>query len=110
MGQVIEAIDALRKGRSAKKFATERNYFQRNAERMKYRTFKALGLPYGSGAVESAVRRVVNLRMKSNSLYWRPDNAERFLHLRAQFKSGRWDVLVRQEFNYEPRIEPARVA
>ena len=44
----------------------------------------------GSGAVESAVRRVVNLRMKGNSIFWLEENAESFLHLRCAYKAGRW--------------------
>ena len=47
----------------------------------------------GSGAVESAVRRVVNLRMKGNSIYWLPEHAEAMLHIRAFLKAGRWDEL-----------------
>ena len=66
---------------------------------MHYGTFKSLGLPIGSGMIESAVRRVINLRMKGNSIYWRPENAERFLHLRAQFKAGHWEQTVHRVIN-----------
>ena len=43
--------------------------------------------------MESAVRRVVNLRMKSASVLWTEDHAEGILHLRAHAKAGRWDEL-----------------
>ena len=52
--------------------------------------------PIGSGAVESCIRRVVNLRMKSPSTFWDEENAEGIMHLRALYKSGRWDETFMQ--------------
>ena len=97
--EVIRAIDELRVGRRAKALETERNYFIRNRDRMRYRDFERRGLPIGSGAVESAVRQVVNLRLKSNATYWLEPNAEAILHLRAVLKAGRWDELARHVFD-----------
>lgn len=87
---LVEHIDNLCKGRNAKKIRKGQKYFQDHAERMRYQLFERLGLPLGSGAVESCIRRVVNLRMKGNSMYWRADNGEALLHSRAQLLSGRW--------------------
>ncbi len=50
-------------------------------------------MPIGSGAVESPVRRVIDLRLKGASVYWTEGHAERILHLRAHAKSGRWSEL-----------------
>ena len=50
--------------------------------------------PIGSGAAESAVRRVINLRLKGNSKFWREENAEGMLLLRSYLKAGRFDDLV----------------
>jgi hypothetical protein len=97
--QVIQAIDDLRVGRRAKAMETERNYFVRNTDRMRYRDFERRGLPIGSGAVESAVRRIVNLRLKSNATYWLEPNAEAVLHLRSVLKAGRWEQLARHAFD-----------
>ena len=97
--RVIQAIDNLCVGRRAKAIQTERNYFVRNIERMRYRDFERRGLPIGSGAVESAVRRIVNLRLKSNATYWLEPNAEAVLHLRAVLKAGRWEELARHAFD-----------
>jgi hypothetical protein len=69
-------------------------YFERNTERMRYDRFRAAKLPLGSGAVESCVRRLVNLRMKGNGIFWRLENAERLLLLRGQLLAGRWDQFV----------------
>jgi hypothetical protein len=68
-------------------------YLQKHgaAGRLKYPTFRGLGLPLGSGAIESNIRRVVNLRMKGNSIYWREENAEAMLQIRALVLTNRWD-------------------
>ena len=45
----------------------------------------------GSGAIESAIRRVINLRLKGNSISWYKQNAEGMLLLRCLVLSNRWD-------------------
>lgn len=58
---------------------------------LEYATFRRRGLPQGSGAIESAIRRVINLRLKGNSIYWEEGNAEAMLLLRSLVLSGRWN-------------------
>jgi DNA polymerase III subunit epsilon len=70
-------------------------YFQTHEAHMQYQTFRAEGLPIGSGVIESGVRRIVNLRLKGASLFWRPENAEEILYLRCQIKSRRWVQFVK---------------
>jgi hypothetical protein len=60
---------------------------------MQYAEIASLQLPIGSGSIESAVRRVINLRLKGASIYWRRENAEVMLTLRSFYKSGRWNLL-----------------
>jgi hypothetical protein len=91
--QVVEAVRTLCRGRHSKAVTTERNYFVRNRQRMAYATMKTLHLPLGSGAVESAIRRVVNLRLKGPCIFWYRENAEKMLMLRSYYKSGRWNLL-----------------
>ena len=91
---VIAAIESLRVGRRGKEIGKCIRYFDVNRERMRYADFRTRGCPTGSGAVESGVRRVVNLRMKGNSIFWLTEHAEAMLHLRAHLKAGRWDDLV----------------
>jgi hypothetical protein len=62
-----------------------------SAGRLSYPHFKGLGLPMGSGAIESSIRRVVNQRLKSNAMYWRESGAESMLQLRSLVVSQRWD-------------------
>lgn len=68
-------------------------HFDHHAARMRYQHFKQHGLPVGSGHVESAVRRVINLRLKAPGTFWKEERAESFLFLRAQLISGRWSIL-----------------
>lgn len=105
--KVIEAIEELRVGRRGKAVGDCIGYFRDNAERMRYADFRDMGQPTGSGSVESAIRQVVNMRMKGNSRYWLPEHAEAMLHLRAYLKAGRWDELVRATINHpvwKPRL------
>jgi hypothetical protein len=62
-------------------FGRELRFFEKhgNAGRLAYAEFREKGLPCGSGAMESTVRRVVNLRMKSNGTFWTKENAEKML-------------------------------
>lgn len=69
-------------------------YYDNNESRMDYAGCRARGLPMGSGAVESAIRRVVNQRLKGNSTYWTEEHAEDVLHLRSFLKAGRWGEVV----------------
>lgn len=68
---------------------------------MKYDLNNELGLPIGSGGIESAVRRVVNLRLKGPSIYWKRENAEAMLFLRSYYKAGRWNILKNMAFSPE---------
>lgn len=93
-GKIVEVIRALKeaaKGSKSKILRREVQYFVKNRSRFAYDRAKALGLPIGSGAIESAIRRVVNLRLKSPCLYWNENTAMSMLLLRSYYKSGRWN-------------------
>ncbi len=47
-------------------------------------------LPIGSGAVESLIRQVVNLRLKGTGKFWLLCHAEIMLHARCQWAAGTW--------------------
>ena len=61
------------------------------AGRLRYRRMVSKGLPIGSGGIESAIRRVVNLRLKGNGQMWRQENAEGMILLRAAALTDRWE-------------------
>jgi hypothetical protein len=96
--EVQAALDAVCGSHPGKALKREREYFARNGgkARMDDARMAALKLPIGSGAIESAIRRVVNLRLKGPSIYWHKTSAEAVLLLRSYSKAGRWDHLERQ--------------
>ena len=94
MDEVITALRELCRGRTAGKIRTHLNYFLKNRHRFAYTTMVGLGLPRGSGAVESAIRRVINLRIKGASIYWLPESVDAILLLRSFYKSGRWNCFA----------------
>ena len=76
---------------------TEIAYLTKHGEagRLSYLEFKRHGLPLGSGAIESSIRRAINMRLKNNGTFWLEENAESMLQLRALVISDRWDERVR---------------
>jgi hypothetical protein len=61
------------------------------AGHLDYKSLRRRGLPQGSGAIESAIRRVINLRLKGPGLMWEEENAEGALALRAAALTERWE-------------------
>ena len=93
---VVEELSELAEGFGKEDMKPEIAYLQKHGEagRLSYPHFRKLGIPLGSGAIESAIRRVINLRLKSNAMFWREPNAESMLQVRAQVLSNRWDERV----------------
>lgn len=58
-------------------------YFQRNAERRRYRTFLEAGYQIGSGVMEAARKTVVHQRLDQSGMHWRPETADSVVALRA---------------------------
>lgn len=78
---------------SNEKAQTEIAYLRKHGEagRLSYAHYRSLGIPLGSGAIESNIRRVINLRMKNNGMFWREPEAEMMLQVRAQIITDCWD-------------------
>jgi hypothetical protein len=45
--------------------------------------------------MESAIRRVINLRLKGPGIFWHEDSAEAMLLLRSYYKAQRWNELAK---------------
>lgn len=75
---------------------TEINYLRRHGEagHLSYVRYRQLGLPCGSGAIESSIRRVINLRLKSNAMFWKSAHAESMLQVRSQVVPEQWDTAM----------------
>ena len=99
IGSVVIELKNFLSARRTRAQTTWLNYFITHGltyRRMDYSTSRSHHLPIGSGAVESAIRRVINLRVKSNSTYWLRENAETMIRLRAWLKAGRAEELFQQ--------------
>jgi len=103
--QVIAAVRSICRGRHSKAIRTHREYFIKNQSRMAYAKLMALKLPIGSGAIESTVRRVVNLRLKGPSIFWCRASAEAILFLRSYYKAGRWNLLKHMDTSHRALLE-----
>ncbi len=86
---VLRALGAIKRCRAEAKetLRRERGYFRGNASRMAYPTFRAQGLPIGSGAIESEAKRLVQQRMKLPGARWSDQGAQAVLNVRSQLLS-----------------------
>jgi hypothetical protein len=91
---VIEELRALATTQRGKTITRALSYVEAHAHRMRYVTLEARKLSIGSGQVESAVRRVINLRFKAPGSFWTETTVSGLMHLRAAFKAGRWDDVM----------------
>jgi hypothetical protein len=89
--EVVAALRALAPGQpNDSEVWVEIEFLQKHEPHLRYDWFRYRGRPLGSGAIESAMRRVINLRLKGNGIYWCEENAEAMLVLRAAALTGRW--------------------
>ena len=92
--RVVEELSLLQREEDPiEALETEISYLRRHGEagRLSYVSFRASGVPCGSGAIESSIRRVINLRLKSNAMFWKAENAESMLQVRSQVVPDQWD-------------------
>lgn len=68
-------------------------YLERHREHINYETYKALGLPLGSGMVESACKWLIQQRFKGVGMRWSEDGFNHLLHLRLAWVNGRFEAL-----------------
>ena len=87
----MQALWSHAKSKQKPGLTKELDYFQTRRSRLQYARVAALKLPIGSGAVESLLRQVVNLRIKGAGKFWLGEHAEIMLHARCQWAAGAWD-------------------
>jgi hypothetical protein len=93
-GKIEEIIDWLYSQKQTQAIESCIRYFQNNKQRMRYGDYKKMGLDIGSGAIESAHRIIVQIRMKSSGMHWGIKNVQSIISLRAKYLSGEWDDVV----------------
>ena len=93
--RIVDEVKELLKVKSTSKIMKKlKSYFVSNKSRMQYAANRAKKLPIGSGVIESAIRRVINMRVKSPGSFWKLGFAETVIYLRAQLLYGRWQHLA----------------
>ena len=75
----------------ADKIRTEADYFQRNAERMRYPKFRGQHLFVGSGVIEAGCKTVIGTRLKRSGMFWTVRGANAILALRCCHLNGRFE-------------------
>jgi hypothetical protein len=69
---------------------TEADYFERNAERMRYPEFRRQGLFVGSGVIEAGCK-TMGARLKRSGMFWTVRGANAILALRCHMRSNRFE-------------------
>ena len=95
-GKIEKLVGALRAIRTthpqmAEKVRTEADYFERNAERMRYPKFRRQHLFIGSGVIEAGCKTVIGSRLKQSGMFWTVRGANAILALRCSHLNGRFE-------------------
>lgn len=95
-GKVQDVIENVREFKSKKKEAQKLiEYFQANADRMDYKAYQEMGCGLiGSGAIESAHRKVIQKRMKQSGQRWSKQGAQNMLNLRVVKCNHQWERVI----------------
>jgi hypothetical protein len=68
------------------------NYLDKHRDHIQYDKLKELGLPIGSGLVESTCKWLIQQRFKGVGMRWGEDGFNHLLHLRLAWVNGRFDA------------------
>ena len=95
-GQIEALVTSLREMQPEsaglhKLILVEAEYFERNAERMRYPAFREQGLFVGSGVIEAGCKTVIGNRLKRSGMFWTVRGANAILALRCSRLSGRFE-------------------
>jgi hypothetical protein len=69
------------------------SYLETHIDHISYDRYKELGLPIGSGMVESACKWLIQQRFKCVGMRWSEDGFNNLLHLRLAWVNGKFDKL-----------------
>ena len=77
-------------------------YLDRHREHIDYAKYKDLGLPIGSGMVESACKWLIQQRFKGVGMRWSEAGFNHLLHLRLAWVNGSFEALFQVETQVSP--------
>jgi len=72
-------------------------YIENRPGQFEYKEAKRLGLPVGSGKIESTHRSLIQKRLKKPGTWWRRDNATKMANLRVARANNCWGQLWQQD-------------
>ena len=75
----------------ASAIGTQANYFESNAERMRYPDFRKQGLFVGSGVIEAGCKTVIASRLKRSGMFWTVCGANAVIAVRCSRHSRQFD-------------------
>jgi hypothetical protein len=95
-GKIEKLVGALRSIDSinpevVEKLRTEADYFDRNAERMRYPKYRRQHLFIGSGVIEAGCKTVIGSRLKQSGMFWTVRGANAIVALRCCHLNGRFE-------------------
>jgi hypothetical protein len=73
------------------KLRIEADYFQRNAERMRYPKFRRQHLFVGCRVIEAGCKTVIGSRLKQSGMFWSVRGANAIIPLRCCHLNGRFE-------------------
>lgn len=96
-GKIEKLVLSLRSIQSThaqvlEKIRTEADYFERNAERMRYPKFRRQHLFVGSGVIEAGCKTVIGSRLKQSGMFWTVRGANSITALRCCHLNGRFET------------------
>ena len=77
-------------------------YLERHRDHIDYAQYKDLGLPIGSGMVESACKWLIQQRFKGVGMRWSEAGFNHLLHLRLAWVNGSFEALFQVQFQPSP--------
>jgi hypothetical protein len=94
LADLAEALDVAGLPDTARDtLTTVSAYLERHRGHIDYAVYKELGLPLGSGMVESACKWLIQQRFKGVGMRWSADGFNHLLHLRLAWVNGRFEAL-----------------
>jgi hypothetical protein len=81
-------------GKREKLYQEGYRYLRRYGKWMRYREYRALGLPLGSGVTEAACKTVFTQRLKQSGMRWKVSGGQVVVTLRVVLLSGVWEASV----------------
>lgn len=95
-GKIEKLVTAIRAIASTNPEVTEKirleaDYFERNADRMRYPKFRRQHLFVGSGVIEAGCKTVIGTRLKQSGMFWTVRGANAILALRCSQINGEFE-------------------